>query len=501
MSASPVTSRIPLALLAATLLLATLVAAGCRTADPPSARSVMPDPTPTAAAEEQPAEQAPEPTPVAAPPATPAPAAVGEIATPAAGTSPAEAVQVVGQAYRELTARLFREVRPADLLAAGWRGIQDEARRQGQVRLLELQPFIDAGSGDIDGFTRELLLFLTGPGAGIDAGRLAQAAIRGMTASVGDSHTRYVPPQQTSARDSADGSYSGIGIVTANPQSAGGPGLLIREVYAGSPAEQAGLRAGERIVRINGSEVGTRTQLEVSEQIRGDAGTAVNLTVLDTQGEQREVTVNRARILPPAISSRMLDGGIGYLRVSSFPRRTPSRDAAAEFEAALTALQAAGARAFVLDLRDNPGGDPFTSVDIASNFVQQGPIFVAIDRTGKRTVYPANKTRRLVDAPTVVLIDGGSASGAEVVASALSEYDAAYLIGQTTCGCLSVGQTQRLDDKSEIVITVQQAVTGRLERSLEGRGLDPDEVVRSPRLGGPDTQLDRAIEYLQAQMP
>jgi carboxyl-terminal processing protease len=196
----------------------------------------------------------------------------------------------------------------------------------------------------------------------------------------------------------------------------------------------------------------------------------------------------------------MLTDGIGYLRVSQFPRRTPTRDAAAEFESALTTLEASGARAFVLDLRGNPGGDPFTSVDIASNFVQEGPIFVAIDRNGRRTVYPANKSRKLVDAPVVVLIDGASASGAEVVASALSEYGAAYLIGQATCGCLSVGQATRLDDKSEIVVTVQQAVTGKLERSLEGKGLDPDEFIRSPRLGGTDTQLERATEYLQAQI-
>jgi carboxyl-terminal processing protease len=213
------------------------------------------------------------------------------------------------------------------------------------------------------------------------------------------------------------------------------------------------------------------------------------------------VAINRARILPPVVSARMLEEAIGYVRISQFPRRSASRDAAADFEAALSTLQAAGAKAFVLDLRGNPGGDPFTSVDVASNFVQDGPIFVAIDRNGRRTVYPANKNRKLMTGPVVTLIDSYSASGAEVVASALSEYGAAYLIGVTTCGCLSVGQPTRLDDKSQIVITVQQAVTGKLERSLEGRGLDPDEVVRTPRQGAADLQLARAVEYLQAKLP
>ncbi|MGE0540394.1 MAG: S41 family peptidase [Dehalococcoidia bacterium] len=492
MKPSPVSLRVPAPLLAALVLLAAVAAVGCRTADPPAARVDPQDTIATAAAEAPMAA----PAPVIEPEAPP----VAAIPAPPAGATPADSAQVIGQAYRELTTRLFREIRPSDLLSAGWRGVQDEARRQGQARSDQLQSFIDAGTGDIDAFTREFILFLNGPGAGLDAGRLAQAAIRGMATSVGDSHTRFVPAQVAERQDRLDGSYTGIGVVTGAGQTDGAQGLTIREVYAGSPADQAGLRAGDRIIRVNGSDVAGRTQLEVSEQIRGDAGTSVNLTVLDAVGQQRDVVVNRARILPPAIAAKMLTDGIGYLKVSQFPRRTSTRDAAAEFESALTALEASGARAYVLDLRGNPGGDPFTSVDIASNFVQEGPIFIAIDRNGRRTAYPANRSRKLVDAPVVVLIDGESASGAEVVASALSEYGAAHLIGQATCGCLSVGQATRLDDKSEIVVTVQQAVTGKLERSLEGKGLDPDEFIRTPRLGGPDTQLERATEYLQAQI-
>lgn len=492
MRTAPVSVRVRVALLAALVLVATVAAAGCRTADRPAAQSAPQDTAATAPAEAPAANSTPTIEPEAPP--------VAAIPAPMAGATPAESAQVINQAYRELTTRLFREIRPSDLLSAGWRGVRDEARRQGQVGSDQLQAFVDAGSGDIDAFTREFILFVNGPGAGLDASRLAQAAIRGMAASVGDSHTRFVPAPQAERQDRLDGSYTGIGVVTGAGQPEGPQGLTIREVYAGSPADQAGLRPGEHIIRVNGADVTGRNQGEVSEQIRGDAGTTVNLTVLDALGQQRDVVVNRARILPPVIASKMLTDGIGYLKVSQFPRRTPTRDAAGEFEAALTTLEASGARAFVLDLRGNPGGDPFTSVDIASNFVQEGPIFVAIDRNGRRTVYPANRSRKLVEAPVVVLIDGASASGAEVVASALSEYGAAYLIGQATCGCLSVGQATRLDDKSEIVVTVQQAVTGKLERSLEGKGLDPDEFIRSPRLGGPDTQLDRATEYLQAKI-
>ena len=491
---APDRSRPPVRLLLPLLLAAALLIAACADSTP----STRDTPAPA----EQAAESQPPPTPADAgtvPAAEPAPAAVVP-AVPATGVSSGEASALVEQAYRELTGRLFRDVHPSELLGAAWRSVREEARRQGVLGVDQIQTHVDAGSVDVGAFVREFNLYLVGPGAGLDAGRLAQSAIRGMTAAVGDSHTRYLPPQQAQLQQRGDGSYDGIGVVTADQSQDGGPGLRIREVYTGSPAEQAGLRVGDRIMRVNGADVASRPQAEISGQIRGEPGTPVTLTVQDLQGALRDVTVMRARVLPPVVTSRLVEANIGYLKISSFPRRAPGRDAAADFEAAMLALQAGGAQALILDLRDNPGGDPFTSVDVASNFIQDGPIFVAVDRNGKRTLYPANTRRALASVPVVVLINSASASGAEVVASALSEYGAAYVIGTTTCGCLSVGQPLRLDDKSEIVVTVQQALTGKLERSLEGKGLDPDEVVRSPRAGGADTQLERAVAYLQAKL-
>ncbi|MGH2587242.1 MAG: S41 family peptidase [Dehalococcoidia bacterium] len=476
-------------LLAALLLAVAVIVGGCRTADSGPA---APEPAAAAATAE------PESTPPAAPSLEPTPAPIVNVAPATPATSPAEATQLVTDAYRQITARLFREVVPSALLSAGWQAVREEARRQDTVSADQMSRHAEAGSADIDAFAREFLLYLRGPAVALEPNQLAQAAIRGMAAAVGDSHTRYLPPELAQLQERSDGTYDGIGVVTDAREDP--TGLVVREVYGGSPADQAGVRAGDRIVRVNGVDVAGTPQAEVSGRIRGEPGTPVNLTLMDQSGDVRDVTVNRARIARPVIASRMLEEGIGYLRVSQFPRRSPGRDASADFENALLALQNAGARAFVLDLRGNPGGDPFTSVDIASNFVQNGPIFVAIDRDGRRQAYPANKSRTLVEAPLVVLIDGGSASGAEVVASALSEYGAAYLIGTTTCGCLSVGQSARLGDKSEIIVTVQQAVTGKLERSLEGVGLDPDEVVREPRSGEPDGQLSRAVEYLQARL-
>jgi len=477
------------------VLATVLVLAACGDREWKNARPVLPEAT-TAAAPEQ-AADAPRPGGTPEPAAAPEPSAVPLAAKPALpSVGPVEAGRLVGQAYRELAGRLFREISPADLLGAGWRGLRDEARRQGLAGLDTLGPFTEAGSRDIDSFQREFILFVTGPGAALDAGKLSQAAIRGMTASVGDSHTRYVSPQVSELDTEGDGTYTGIGVVTRTETL----GPVITRVYENSPAAQAGLRAGDRIIKVDGNEVGGREQAEISRQIRGMAGTTVTLTVTDADGASREVPVYRARISPPVIGARMLTETIGYLSVAHFPRRSAFTDAAAEFEQALVKLQATGAKAFVLDLRGNPGGDPTTSVDIASNFTQDGPIFVAVNRNGRRTVYQPNKNRQLVAAPLVVLTDGASASGAEVVASALAEYGQGYLIGGRTCGCLSVGQPLKLDDKSQIVVTVQQALTGRFERSLEGAGLEPHEYVRASRTAGQDAPLERAVDYLAGRL-
>lgn len=482
-------------LLIAFVVLFALTACGRTGGDGAGMTASMPADQPPVEHQAFPAESAAEE------PSTPAP-------EPEAGTDPVEQASAVAlesdqpadlvrQAYLTLSTRLYRAVEPEAVLSAAWSAVREEARTQGFSDAASLRRFGDDAVKSIDGFVGQFNRLVTGPGSDLNSTKLAQAAIRGMTSAINDSHTRFVPSSVAATR--IDGGYSGIGVVTRQD---GDRGLEINEVYQGGPADQAGLRAGDRIVRVNGDDITNRAQAAVSELIRGPSGTTVQLTLQTATGETREVTVTRGEISIPVISARMEGEQIGYIRVASFPRRSRSRDAAAEFETHLARLEAAGAKAFVLDLRGNPGGDPFTSVNIASNFTQDGPIFIAVDRDAKRTVYPANRNRKLVSGPVVVLIDTYSASGAEVVASAIKEYGAGYVIGQRTCGCLSVGQTVRLPDNSEIVVTVQQALTGRYERSLEGNGLEPDEAVRMVRtVAGVDTALARAIDYLHQQLP
>jgi carboxyl-terminal processing protease len=424
------------------LLAAVLAGAACRSATPAARDTRLPAATPQTIA----------------------------ITEPATGATP---LDIVRQAYTEITQQLFREVAPRELLEPAWRAIAAEARRQG-AQDVDVSTYQSGGSSDIEDFAREFTSFAHGPGQDLDATLLSRAAVRGMAAAIGDSHTRFLTPEQESdSRRSSEGdsSYVGIGISFESAR------MTITEVYMNSPAERAGLRTGDQIVRVDGREVATGSSNDLSAKVRGPEGTQVQLTVQRAGEGLLDVIVDRARVVIPIITSRMLDqeAGVGYIRVASLPRKTTWTDAARDFDDQLSRLVNQGARGVILDLRRNPGGDPFTSVAIASNFVPNGTIFSSVNRDGRRTNYPATSRSTLFQGPVAVLVDRGTASGAEVIASALQEYGAGHLIGTRTCGCLSVGRPLQLGDSSGLIVTVEQAFTGRMQRSIEGTGLQPDQ--------------------------
>jgi carboxyl-terminal processing protease len=426
------------------------------------------------------------------------------VAPVAVATTPATVagLDVVRQAYTEISRNLYRTVAPRELLLPAWRAIGEEAARQG-VGVPDLRAYQERGSDDFESFAREFTALATGPGRTLDTQRLAQAIVRAMAAAVGDSHTRYLVPELAESQrrwvDGTPDSYTGIGIrIDRLPD-----GIAIAEVYPNSPAERAGLRPGDRILRINGHDAASLALPDVSAQVRGPEGTEVRLTVQRAGEAAREVVVGRARITVPSaplVTSELVEAGIGYIRVRALPRQGAAVDVARDFDAHLSRLLSQGARGLILDLRDNPGGDPLTSVNITSHFVTDGPIFIAVNREGQRTVYAAVTRPTLFHGPLAVLVNRGTASGAEVIASALQEYGLGYLIGTRTCGCLSVGRPVELPDSSSLIVTVERALTGRLERSLEGVGLEPDEATRGTPAGGVDGPRQRAVQYLRDRL-
>ena len=490
-----------------------LLSAACGSRSPAVREADPPPGVPAPAAADQPAQPDVTPEPEARPAVSPtaAPAAAATVApapqaaleapaaaTPSAALRAAPSLDLIRQAYREITSRLFREIAPRDLLAPAWQAIATEARRQG-VSGAEVRAFEARGSDDIDGFAREFTGYVEAAGPAFNVSPAGTAAVRAMASAVGDSHTRFLTPTQADdQRRAADGdpTYSGIGIRTIES----GGGYTITEVFPNTPAERAGLRAGDQIVRINGRELDELDPRDIGAHVRGPEGTEIQLTIQRTGEDLRDITLNRARIAIPYVTSSMPDAGIGYIKITSFPRKSGTTDAARDLDEQLARLIAQGARAIVLDLRGNPGGDPFTSVAVASNFVPDGPIFISVNRDGRRTIYSATVRPTVFRGPVAVLVDRGSASGAEVVASALQEAGTGHLIGTRTCGCLSVGRPLQLGDSSGLIVTVEQALTGRQEKSLEATGLEPDQLINTTPRSRDDVQLNSAVAYLRSQL-
>lgn len=323
--------------------------------------------------------------------------------------------------------------------------------------------------------------------------QLAFAAIRGMTESFHDSHTGFLTPQQNlerRLRQRGQAGFTGIGIVLLPKEGK----FYVMLVIPGSPAEAAGVREFDRIMKVNDVPTGGLSVEQVSAMIRGQEGTAVTLT-LQRPGVTDPVvsTITRAPIFVPAIfRSELLDGGLGYIRLYQFVERTGR-----EFRSAVTRLQAQGMRAVILDIRSNSGGFLQELNSVLNALLPAGErIYVEMRQGGKvrvvRTVGPPLVARTL---PIVVLVDEGSASAAELLAAAIKENGRGQLVGEKTAGAVEASVLIDLSDGSALSVTTFRLATGRGVR-LEGVGVEPDvpaPLSASDLDAGQDRPLSSAI--------
>lgn len=324
---------------------------------------------------------------------------------------------------------------------------------------------------------------------------ITAGAIRGMLESLDDPYANYFDDkhyQYFSEQNS--GVFYGIGITISNREN----DLAVVTVIADTPAERSGLKADDVIVSIDGE---TRPKWDVDEavlRIRGEEGTDVVLGILrGEETELREFTITRARIDVPNTEAEMLEGSIGYIRLYSF-----NQIAASELAEEIETLAKEGARGFILDLRDNPGGLLSSSVDVSSLFIPDGVIVRVEDRTGTIEEHRASG-KTVTDAPIVVLINGNSASASEIVGGALQDYARAKLVGEQSFGKGSVQQIEELSFGGAIKLTIAHYLTPK-GQIIDKIGLTPDVVVEmEPELQmdkDTDTQLQRAIEVLKAEL-
>jgi len=328
---------------------------------------------------------------------------------------------------------------------------------------------------------------------------LAYSAAAGMLESLHDSHTGFIPPaayQEEKRKENGEAAFTGIGIVLMVRDGQ----YYIREVFPDSPAAAAGLRAFDRIVEVNGGATSGKSSEEVSGSIRGQAGTTVAVKIERANATSPlEFSVVRRPIKIPGLTSRMLDGEIGYVRIYEFVPGVGNalRDA-------LFSLRRTGLRALVLDLRGNPGGlvDELKNISEAL-LPQSSPILQMTSRNGKtvplETLQPPILPATI---PMVTLVDEGSASASELLAAALQESNRAVIAGVKTAGAVEIGITVDLPEDAGLAVTVARLVSGKGVR-LEGRGVIPDEQqpLETPALNlGHDTQFDRALMLLKQKL-
>ncbi|MFQ5987974.1 MAG: S41 family peptidase [Dehalococcoidia bacterium] len=329
----------------------------------------------------------------------------------------------------------------------------------------------------------------------IDPEELSQGAIEGLLEALGDPYTHYldVETYELTLSD-LEGSFEGIGAFVTMEDGE----FTVVSPLAGTPAEEAGIRAGDRILEIDGETTSGMTLTEAVLKIRGPQGTMVTLLVLH-QGEADPVVIEiiRERIDLDSVYLEMLPDNIAHIQITYFSQYTSG-----ELSAILNDALSDGAVGIVLDLRGNPGGYLHIVVDVASQFLSSGVVLYEEDSEGNLQAWNVKPGGLATDLPLAVLVDGGSASASEVLAGALQDRERAPLIGTTTYGKGSVQVIHKLSDGSALYMTTARWLTAN-GRQIEGEGLAPDfvvEITEEDIEGGRDPQLEFAIEYIKAQL-
>ena len=343
----------------------------------------------------------------------------------------------------------------------------------------------------------------------LDPEKQTYGAIEGMLDTLGDEgHTRFLTPEEREQNHkSLSGTYVGIGVTLESERD----GVVVASPIEGSPADKAGVESGDVVVAVDGESVQGEDLSEVSERVRGPEGTRVELTVLRGE-EERVFDLARATIETPVALWALIPGSdVAHVHLTSFPNESAER-----LRGAFEEARASGARRFVLDLRNNPGGNLEEAVEMAGYFLEPGSvIYIRKEASGEREEIEAEGGAEFAEVPMVVLVNGGTASSAEILDGALRDNDRATVVGEATFGTGTVLSEFVLRDGSAILLGVAEWLTPDGD-SIRETGVVPDvevplekgvepltpaearDLSREEILEG-DAQLRRAFEILKGQ--
>ena len=341
--------------------------------------------------------------------------------------------------------------------------------------------------------------------------KLAEGAIRGMFQyGLEDPYSGYMPPEDyQQALGDLSGTFSGIGAEmairnTEDPADLAACTefnatcrLIVVAPLAASPAEEAGLLAGDFVLAVDGESVDGSTMNDQITRIRGESGTEVTLTLQRDEGAPFDVTITRDEITLQEVESRLIDGHVGYIALNGF-----SAPASEQFRIGLGELLEQGADQIVFDLRDNPGGYIDAAQEIASQFIDDGLVFTQESASDDVREWPSTGDGVATDPdlPVAVIINGGSASASEIVAAALQERGRATVIGEPSFGKNTVQVWSRLENDAGIRITISRWFTPE-HNSVAPDGIQPDIAAARTAETPPeeDPALDAALAFLADQ--
>jgi len=339
----------------------------------------------------------------------------------------------------------------------------------------------------------------------IDPEVLAEAAVIGMLDALDDRYTAYISPSTFQInQDGFQGNFGGIGAqVEASPDR---NGVIITKPLPNTPAEKAGIKAGDRILAVDGEDALGWSVLEAVNKIRGEKGTDVVLTVEHVGSlDPVDITITRDTIDDPSVTViDVADTDYGRIRISQFTAETPK-----EVREGVQQLIDDGAKGIILDLRGNPGGLLSSTVNVASEFLTDGLVTYEVDSRGDREEWKVKKGGHFPDIPLVTLVDNFSASGSEVLTGALQDHGRTVAIGTNTYGKGSVNLLRGLSNGGGVYLTIGRWFTPN-GRVIEEIGIDPDVVVEFDReagsglnsqtAAGGDPQIQAAIKQLDFQL-
>ena len=318
-----------------------------------------------------------------------------------------------------------------------------------------------------------------------DAQKLVDNAYRGYVAGLEDPYSQYMTAEEyASYETSAMGTYSGVGVTFETKEDGS---YVIVGITKDSPADRAGLKAGDQILAVDG-EIYTSSDVMASH-IRGKRGTKVELTYLRGK-EEKTVTMVREKIVQDSVDYRMLDDTTGYIQITQFIEST-----SADFDEALKAVEAKGAKKLVLDLRDNGGGLVDDAVAVADDFLDKGVACYVQDRNGETESYKVKDGH--TDLKTVVLVNENSASASEILAAAMKDNDYT-IVGSRTFGKGIIQTSFVMRDGDALKLTILEYLSPKKHKVHE-KGVRPNVKVKDDENTKRDEQLERARQVLEEQ--